>query len=128
MTHLYSIPDDFEATIRILTSEEGGRLTAPFNGIRWDLCYAEDRPDDSLWMIWPDFFDQSNDSLPTDKPLPVGVELRARMTVVVDEIRTTIHRERIQVGTDFYCHEGSRRVAVGRVTRITGLFAERPKA
>jgi hypothetical protein len=128
VTRLYSIPDDFEAIIRILTSEEGGRLTPPFNGVRWDLSYAEDRPEDGLWMIWPDFFNLSNDSLPTDAPLPIGVELRARMTVLVDEMRKSVHRERVQVGTSFYCHEGSRRVAVGRVTKITGLLDERPKA
>jgi hypothetical protein len=43
-------------------------------------------------------------------------------------MRKSVHRERVQVGTSFYCHEGSRRVAVGRVTKITGLLDERPKA
>ncbi len=28
------IADDFEAAIRIFRSDEGGRLTSPFNGIK----------------------------------------------------------------------------------------------
>lgn len=128
MTQLYRQPADFEATISILSTEAGGRINPPFNGIRWDFAYAADRDTDSLFMIWPDFFDQSGDSLPTDQPLPIGVDLPARMTIVVDEMRAEVHRHRIAVGTQFYCHEGRKRVAVGTVTKITGLFTERPTA
>ena len=76
-------------------------------------------------MIYPDFYDERGDSLPTDRPLPLGIELQARMVVFNDELRTTLHRSRVTEGTLFYCHEGSKRVAEGRVTRITGLLAER---
>lgn len=128
MHRLYQVPDDFEASVRILSSEEGGRLSPPFNGIRWDLCYSEDLAAEHLWMIWPDFIDGNGDSLPTDEPLPIGVNLVARMTIVVDEMRAKEHRKRLGVGSTFYCHEGSRRVAFGEVTKITGLFNERPAA
>lgn len=128
MQRLYPTADDFEATIRILTESEGGRRTPPFNGIRWDFCYAEDDPSDNLYMIWPDFHDPDGNSLPTDAPLPLGVELRARMTVVIDEMREQTHRARIKPGVGFYCHEGSRRVAVGRVTVVTGLHDARATA
>ena len=118
--------DDFEATIRIYTAAEGGRRTSAFNGIRWDFVYAERQPPDTLYMIWPDFFAAGGLSLPTDQPLPVGVELSARMSVVVmDEMRAEVHRGRIAPGVRFFCHEGGRRVAEGVVTRITGLFAAR---
>ena len=126
MKRLHHVPDDFEALIRIFSTEEGGRFTPPFNGIRWDFGYADDAPGSTIYMIWPDFFDAAGDSLPTDQPLPIGVEIPARMAVVVDEIRTSYHRERIRVGTYFFCHEGSKRVAAGHVTRITGLLHERP--
>jgi len=123
---IYQQPDDFEAIIQIFSPEDGGRMTPPFNGIRWDFAYAGDHvPTDGLFMIWPDFFNEKGDSLPTDQPLPIGVGLRARMTVVVDEMRACLHRARISVGVAFYCHEGSKRVAAGTVTKITGLFAER---
>ena len=127
MKRLHIVPDDFEAAIRIFSSEEGGRIRPPFNGVRWDFAYAEDPPAKELFMIHPDFHDENGDSLPTDNALPIGVELRARMVVIIDEAREKIHRLRIREGVKFYCHEGSRRVAEGRVTRITGLFVERQK-
>jgi hypothetical protein len=122
---LHRIADDFEALIRIYTEAEGGRRSPPFNGIRWDFAYADDPPAKDLFMIYPDFYDERGDSLPPDRPLPLSVELPARMVVLNDELRTTVHRSRIAEGTRFYCHEGPKRVAEGRVIRITGLFAER---
>ncbi|MGO1073684.1 hypothetical protein [Lysobacter sp. CA199] len=121
---LYQVADDFEAIIRIYTFAEGGRISAPLNGIRWDFGYADDSFADGLYMIWPDFLDESGQSMPCDTPLPIDVELPARMTVVVDEMRREVHRDRIRPGVTFYCHEGPKRVAVGRVTRITGLHDE----
>jgi hypothetical protein len=128
MHRLYPIADDFEATIRILSESEGGRKTSPFNGIRWDFSYASDGSTDQLYMIWPDFYSPSGDSLPTDSPLPLGVDLPARMTLVADEMREQVHRAHIKPGVEFYCHEGPKRVAVGRVTRITGLHNVRTSA
>jgi translation elongation factor EF-Tu-like GTPase len=128
MQRLYPTADDFEATIRILTESEGGRKTPPFNGIRWDFSYAADNSSDQLYMIWPDFYSATGDSLPTDSPLPLSVDLPARMTVLVDEMRELTHRARISPGVEFYCHEGPKRVAVGRVTRITGLHNARAGA
>lgn len=127
MHRFYPTTNDFETSIRILAQTEGGRRTSPFNGIRWDFSYAEDDCNDQLYMIWPDFYSATGDSLPADQTLPLGVELPARMMVVVDEMRASVHRKRIEVGTCFYCHEGPRRVAVGRVTRITGLHLLRTK-
>jgi len=74
---------------------------------------------------WPDFVDEAGESLPTDQALPIGVALQARMTILTDEMRSKIHRDRISVGTGFYCHEGSKRVTVRTVTQLTGLFAEK---
>jgi hypothetical protein len=125
MHRLHSLPDDFEAVVRIYSQSEGGRMSAPRNGIRWDFAYAEDQPPGALFMIWPDFHDEAGDSLPIDQPLPIDTELRARMTVVSDELRVELHRQRIQKGTRFYCHEGPKRVAEGRVERVTGLLVER---
>lgn len=127
MRRLTIIPDDFEAVIRIFSAEEGGRVSPPSNGIRWDFAYAEDPPANDLFMIRPDFYDLNGDSLPTDRQLSIGIELPARMTVLNNEVREQVHRARIREGVRFYCQEGPKRVAEGRVTRITGLFAERLK-
>ncbi|MDR1528903.1 MAG: hypothetical protein LBS40_00530 [Burkholderiales bacterium] len=123
MDRLYSIADDFEATIRIFAEAEGGGKTSAFNGIRWDFSYAD--ATDQLCMIWPDFSSPSGDGLPKDQPLPFSTELSARMTIVIDEMREQVHRNRIKPGVEFYCHEGPKRMAIGRVTRITGLYNDR---
>ena len=47
------------------------------------------------------------------------------MRIVVDEMREQLHRARIAPGVRFFCHEGSKRVAEGVVTRITVLFQKR---
>jgi hypothetical protein len=124
MKRFAGVPDDFEAVIRITPEHEGGRRVPTFNGIRWDLGYSDDPPGSSIYMVWPDFLDEHGDSRPRDVPLPVGVELPAAMTVISAEMRP-FHRERIREGTLFYCQEGGRRVASGRVKRITNLPNER---
>jgi hypothetical protein len=128
MSHRLHKWDDFEATVRIFSAADGGRQVPVFNGIRWDFAYAEDRPPVELYMIWPDFLAGDGRSLPADEPLPVGVELVARMFVVMDEMRATVHRDRIAPGVRFYCHEGGRRVAEGVVTRVTGLHMPREQS
>jgi len=126
MAHRLYEYDDFEATIRIYSTAEGGRRTPAFNGIRWDFTYADNsQPTVTLYMIWPDFFADGGQALPTDQPLPVGDELSARMLVLMDEMRAEVHRDKIAPGVRFFCHEGEKRVAEGVVTKITGLFTPR---
>lgn len=112
--------DDFEALIRIYRPEEGGRRTLAANGIRWDFAYADDSPTENLYGIYPDFFSEDGSSFPKSKVLPIGMELAARMFILVKEQRD-FHSKRIAPGVRFYCHEGPKRVAEGVVTRITGL-------
>ena len=105
------VPDDFEARIRILAPEEGGRRSPARNGIRWDFAYADDAGAPELFMIWPDFRHAEGDSCATE--LPVGEPLLAGLTVVNEVLRAGLHRERIRPGVRFHCHEGPRVVAVG---------------
>ncbi len=116
--------DDFEAVVVIFTQEQGGRITAPFNGIRWDFCYAEDDANSGIYMIHPDFLDTDGNSLPLDQPLPIALPLTARFRICSSKMMPK-HQTRIQVGSEFYCHEGGKRVAHGIVTRILGLHSVR---
>jgi hypothetical protein len=112
----------FEADITILPLGPETRKTHPFNGIRWDFCYLEDL-DERGWapeisMIWPEFVDDTGNSIPT------GVSLQGRlhalMHVVVPEMIER-HRERLRVGTRFVCTEGPRPVAEGVVTSLSPM-------
>jgi hypothetical protein len=118
--------DDFEARIRVLTPEEGGRKTYAVNGIRWDFRYALDTESKGYFMIYPDFLDAAGNSLPVTVPLPTNEWLSARMYISNQETRERIHQKLLHFGTSFYCCEGPRIVAEGTVTRLTGLFDQRP--
>jgi translation elongation factor EF-Tu-like GTPase len=122
---LFTVYDDFEAEITIIPEAEGGRRAPTYNGVRWDFCYAEDDYRQGLWMIPADFVDADGKSLPRELALLVGVPLLARMVVLNDELRESVHLPRIAAGVRFFCHEGSKRVACGMVTRVTGLLERR---
>jgi hypothetical protein len=118
--------DDFEALVYILSESEGGRVAPVFNGIRWDLCYARDDSENGLYMIWPDFFGESKKSWPSNEPLPVGEAISGRFLIVNDKMRH-VHQKLLAVGTEFFCHEGPKRVARGTVSKITGLRDDEAK-
>ena len=111
---------DFEATIRIFSTAEGGRKTPPYNRIRWDFNYADELPQNALYMIHPVFVDEFGHALQDGVPMPIGVDLAAQMTVLNVEMRG-FHSERLTVGTHFFCCEGHHRCAAGVVTKVTGL-------
>lgn len=124
----HEIQFDFEAEIRIRRENEGGRKSPASNGVRWDLGYAEDKVADGLWMIHPWFLSPSGDFLDFNVKLPVNTLLTARMYVLDDYWRTRLHQTKARVGTRFYCHEGHKRVAEGRITRILDLHKEREES
>src|SRR4051812_15392318 len=117
MKRLYDGYGDFEGVVRILTEREGGRRSAPFNGIRWDLRYFF-QGEDQLSMVWPEFIDASGDAIPADRPLS-GL-LRARFHVVAEEMRN-FHQLHARPGVGFFCVEGPKVCAAGVVTQVTGL-------
>lgn len=122
MKSRYDGPDDFEAEITIFTEQEGGRRTPVGNYIRWDFMYAEDRVEDGLYMIYPEFIDEAGS--PITDLLALGGTYRARTYIALDEWRQQVHRQRIKQGTAFYAMEGPRKVARGTVTKVTGLHRQ----
>ncbi|SMB99743.1 conserved hypothetical protein [Hymenobacter roseosalivarius DSM 11622] len=125
-TRLYDhLADEFEARIRILPLEEGGRLTPAYNGIRWDFRYAQGECAKQYFMLYPDFYDPATGASFRDVLLPMDEWLFARMYGISPKIRSHIHQKMVRPGTSFYCCEGPKIVAEGTVTRITGLFEPR---
>lgn len=117
--------DDFEARVRVLRPEESGRNSPPYNGIRWDFQYAQDKTRLVYMWLYPDFFDPITGDSWRELPLPVDEWLHVRVSVFSEHMRP-FHQARIRAGTSFYYCEGSRIVAEGTVTRIIGLFESRP--
>ena len=96
------------------------RNSPPFNGIRWSFVYAEDI--DSLGLekaphsdVWPDFLDQSGNSIETGIPL-IGT-YSAKMHIVFPHMIPK-HLARLKIGTQFFCMEGHRQMAIGTVTHL----------
>ena len=109
---------DFNVDYRLYSQSEGGRKVT-FQHLRCDFLYDGDDPEvDGLYMIYPEFLDESGNPIKTDVIVPL--EGRASMWIVVDEMRT-IHKERITVGTKGYFMEGSRRIGEVTVTEIVDI-------
>ncbi len=125
MIDFYSTEPDFEAEITILSTDQGGRINPPHNYIRWDFGYAEDNPlepdrnfSGTIYMIYPCFLDA--DGAPIAKGIPLIGTYKAHMRIVVKEM-VEYHQSRLSVGTQFNCHEGSRIVARGTVSRLQAI-------
>jgi translation elongation factor EF-Tu-like GTPase len=112
---------DFEAEVRFLTPEEGGRKGPAVQGYRPDLHYDDDETDE-LWMIWPRFLDASGQELPEGTLIPQCT--KAQFYIVNDDLRRTIHRRRLREGVRFHIYEGPHRVASGLVTKILSLHED----
>jgi hypothetical protein len=123
---MYNRAPDFEAEVRFLTSEEGGRTGryGPVRqGYRCDIHWDDDSSD-LLWMIWPLFLDVSGQELPKGAVIPPLS--RAHFYIANDELKRTVHHQWLREGTLFHLSEGAHRVAACRVTKILSLHEELP--
>jgi len=107
---------DFEA--RITRRPDAVPIKA---GWREGITYPDDLA--HSYLVFPvEFFDEAG------HPYAHGAELPdtffVNMVSLDHEFRTTIHRNKIKLGTTFLMREGRRVRADGVVTKITGLFEE----
>ena len=117
------VRNDFEVEYRFVSREEGGRETGPpAQGLyRCDWVYADVVEEDpgTLWMIWPIFINESGE------PLPRGTLVTetglARMVILNDDLRETVHKNRIKLGVRGYFVEGVKKVAEAVVVRVVDL-------
>lgn len=111
----------FRAFIEVYPCGPDTRKKPAFNGIRWAFAYAEDvnelgagnalRSD-----VWPEFLDETGKSLANEVPLIGGYS--AIMHIVFENM-VDVHFQRLHEGTKFFCMEGARKVASGRVTDLS---------
>ncbi len=118
MTQIYSSRPDFEAEITILSAEQGGPRTPPTNTTNWGIRYPEDIPFGDANFISPKFFDDDSKDLPKNHALSGTLNAEIH---IADGDNIDRHKSRIRTGTKFYCIDRGRKVAVGRVTRVSGL-------
>lgn len=113
---------DFEAEILFLPLGPTTRTTHPFNGYRWEFCFADDLDETGrprqISHIWPELIDDTGASIPTD--VPIEGRLHARMHIWVRDA-VDLHRQRLAIGTKFYCVTGSRIIAEGVVTSLNPM-------
>lgn len=112
---------DFEVRYRFLTKEEGGKRTGPpAQGYRSDWSYeGDDIKETGMFMIYPIFL--KDDGEPYEMDTFVPNEEEAQMFILSDELRKSVHAQRIRVGTRGYFMEGPIRVAEATVTKLLAL-------
>lgn len=116
--------DDFEAHLYFLTPEQYGRGVPKKLGLRPNFVYMDEPK--SVHMIWPvGYMNLNRRAL---KNAPTEGHSLVKLSILDQEMRATVHRKRIHVGTEFTLQEGNRVVAKGRVTKITGLFKDTESA
>ena len=70
-------------------------------------------------MIWPIFLDEAGEIIEPSTFVPI--EGIAQMFIVNDELRHSLHAEKLVPGVRGYFMEGSNRVAEATVTRLLAI-------
>ena len=112
-------PEDFIVSYELFPETKGGRK-ATYQHLRCDFLYKDDDPfNGGIFMIHPEFIDESGQPWGSDTPVPLNGH--ATMWILVAEMREKVHRARIEVGTEGYFVEGSRKIGKVCVEQIVGL-------
>lgn len=113
-------PQDFDVRYRLYSIEEGGRKVT-YQGLRCDFMYEGDDISAGIYMIHPEFEDESGNII-LDEEEPIELTGTARMWILIPEMREAVHKHRIKVGTKGFMMEGSRKIGEVEVIRIISLF------
>lgn len=119
---------DFKVEYHFYSENEGGRKTIPHQGYRSDFWYEhpEHSGTNQIFMIWPEFENEKGEVI-LDEDSTVSKNGTARMWVIMPE-RRQYHLDKINLGMTGYFMEGSRRVAICKVTEILGLTSNPRKS
>jgi hypothetical protein len=103
-----------------LSAEEGGRKTGPpAQGYRSDFKYAEDEVENRLWIIHPEFLDDSGNVI-LDKTIRVPNSGTAKMWILSEHL-VSMHKSRIRIGQKGYFMEGPHKTAECEIIELVGL-------
>ena len=111
---------DFDVSYTLYPKEKGGQEKV-FQHLRCDFAYEGDNiKETGIYMIHPEFNDESGS--PIGENIQVPITGSASMWILIPEMRTSVHKEKIKVGTKGYFMCGSRRLGEVIVTKIVGLY------
>ena len=114
---VYAKPD-FLARLRAIPQPITGLRSPLKQGLKLDLMYEGDF--NQAWMIHYALLDTEGKLLP--HMAECYGEVDAYFRVVNSELRATVHKQQLQLGTQFYVVVGSHKVAEGTVTKILHLL------
>ena len=107
---------EFEADVRFLAREEGGRQDLPVQGsYRPDVHWDAD-PSDTVWMIHPRFLGTDGAELPGGTEIPQVC--KAHFYLISTHVQDQLHQQWLRNGARFHISEGRHRVAAGVVTKV----------
>ncbi|MEK0315946.1 hypothetical protein [Cohnella sp. 56] len=99
-------PPDFSVHYRLFSQAEGGRKKTVFQGLRCDFSYeGDDIKETGLFMIHPEFQDEFGGII-LDRTAPVPKQGTATMWILIPEMRSLVHVNRIKIGVAGYFMEG----------------------
>ena len=110
---------DFIVKYRLYSPPEGGRKVT-YQHLRCDFLYeGEDPQIDGIYMIHPEFLDESGNPMNTGVVVPL--EGMASMWILSPQMRSTVHRPRIAIGVRGHLVEGSRKIGDVEVVELKAL-------
>jgi hypothetical protein len=114
---------DFRVKYKWIESERAEIRQSPFQFMRCDFAYeGDDVTQSGVYMILPEFENAEGKSPGKDELIPAeGV---ASMWIMNEELRKTIHRERIQPGVQGYFMVGRICIAKVEVIELVELAQE----
>jgi translation elongation factor EF-Tu-like GTPase len=106
---------EFEADVRFLSRDEGGRQHPAIQGYRPDVHWGDDSSE-TLWMIHPRFVNPTGEELPEGSEIPQVC--KAHFYLISTHVRDQLHHQWLHEGARFRISEGRHRVAAGVVTKV----------
>jgi translation elongation factor EF-Tu-like GTPase len=107
---------EFEADIRFLSRDEGGRKHPAVQGMYRPDVHWDDDASETLWIIHPRFLSETGEELADGTEIPQVC--KAQFYLISMKVRDLLRQQWLHQGARFHVSEGRHRVAAGVVTKV----------